>query len=269
MCRNFKHDFSFTNVTEKLGACAHRVDNKVPLTEFISRVENGPVGVPDTNMFVPYTRSPAALRTLETARSVLSANRDLVDARTKNKTDIAHYVTVLQTRQQEASDAAKLDLNITTCSEDRRPVFFFLQGGTHYGTNGPQFVDQYLRPTLQRIHHYAELCHNHSVRAGRPLKYDMHFAIAGVPSVGAFNAKLYPHQSAVHGVAFHAHLESFLAKEFPQAVLLDFMSLTKQGLSPGQKTDEFHSLSDVNMIKTMIVLHTMKLKLKEQQQSRR
>jgi hypothetical protein len=79
--------------------------------------------------------------------------------------------------------------------------------------------------------------------------------------VGAFNAKLYPHQSPARAETFHAYLDSFLRREFPHAVLLDFLSLTRQGLSI--YSDEFHSMTDVNMIKTMIVLHAMKLKLEE------
>ncbi len=68
MCRNFKHDFSFTNVTAKLGACQSpsSASQGLPPTEFISRVENGRLEVPNRNMFIPYTRSPASVRAFET-----------------------------------------------------------------------------------------------------------------------------------------------------------------------------------------------------------
>jgi hypothetical protein len=85
--------------------------------------------------------------------------------------------------------------------------------------------------------------------------------------VGAFNAKLYPHQSPAHAEVFYRHLDAFLKREFPHAVLLDFLSLTREGLS--KFSDEFHSMTDVNMIKTMIVLHSMKLKLEEKKKKNR
>jgi uncharacterized ferritin-like protein (DUF455 family) len=144
-----------------------------------------------------------------TARSAINANRDLIDARAKNKTNIAHYEEQLEIKQAAAVEAGKEDLKVTTCSDDPRPVFFFLQGalalfltdahyivfnvivfcvagGTHYGTSPSQFVDLWLRPTLQKVHHYAEHCHNQSAAAGKALKYTMHFAISGVSVVTVF-----------------------------------------------------------------------------------
>ncbi len=65
------------------------------------------------------------------------------------------------------------------CTNDTRPMFFFIQGGAHYKTNGPLYVDTYLRPVLKTIQKSSDDCHKLSIAAGVEQRYKIHIAFSG------------------------------------------------------------------------------------------
>lgn len=55
-------------------------------------------------------------------------------------------------------------------------------GGVHYNTQGPFYIDSYLRPALQAIHRSAEACHEKSKGSNQlhPARYKLHITVSGM-----------------------------------------------------------------------------------------
>ncbi len=74
----------------------------------------------------------------------------------------------------------------------------------------------------------------------------------------------YPDQSDARTLAFNQDLGANLAKDFPEVVFLNLWELSREFVLGNRTSDGFHSLSDSNLIKTMMLFNAMKLMLQQQ-----
>lgn len=85
-------------------------------------------------------------------------------------------------------------------------------------------------------------------------KFDSVGVITCAPKV----VEQFKHQSNEHAAKFYAAVHNYLAENYPSVKLLNLLSLTSEGIN---RSDGFHSFSDINLLKAMMVLNAMKLML--------
>jgi hypothetical protein len=88
--------------------------------------------------------------------------------------------------------------------------------------------------------------------------YDLfYFCLLGVPSASDSNILKYPHQNHHKAAHFYHIVDLFLQSFHPNVQLINFLALTKEGNN--RSHDGYHSFTDINILKAVIVLNHMKL----------
>jgi hypothetical protein len=138
------------------------------------------------------------------------------------------------------------------CSDDTsgtRPILVFIQGGTHYRTNPNFFIHTRIVPAIAEIQAYLQAC---------PKKVDINrlrFIFSGVPVVDSRVEHKYPAQERSNAAKFNREIEIYTNNNIKNSVFLNFWNLTLEATD--RTCDGFHSLTDINLMKTMVLLNSM------------
>jgi len=131
-----------------------------------------------------------------------------------------------------------------------KPSFLYVQGGTHHGFNATRTISELLAPTLSGIRSTCTL-------GNRTFSKQVRTVVSGVNWVTKMNADKYPHQAPKYGLAHNRGIAEYLGNEFPSAKMISFWNMTMEAAN--RTSDGFHHLTDINLMKAMILINIMDL----------
>lgn len=133
------------------------------------------------------------------------------------------------------------------CSNDSRPVVVYLQGGAHFSTNASETIREFLDPVMQHISVVLASCP--AVR--------VHYVWGSMHTQSvALNAR-YPRQANERMLIFNKEMREYVSSTYSFTDIFDYANLTANAM----KSDGFHQLQDVNMVKASYLLTYVNLRV--------
>jgi hypothetical protein len=138
-----------------------------------------------------------------------------------------------------------------TCFNDTRPRFIVLQGGVHFDSSAKVTMEKHVDIMVTSLTKIQQTC---------LFKYALHFVFMGYDAQSRKLDKAYPNQSRENATLFNSEMEVLISDRFPKSkgfniTFLNFWNMTRDS----QSSDGFHYLSDVNLVKAMVLFNHMDL----------
>ena len=142
------------------------------------------------------------------------------------------------------------------CNPDPRPRFIFLQSGTHFSFN-----------VAESIKHYWKPAGDHIVSETQECKYAvqdlLHVYYSAATGTAPANYDKYPTNHPNLTLEYNRQINEFMGQNYPMATYVDFFNMTLEAVTANRTSDGLHTLTDVNLMKAMVLLNVMRLTLPE------
>jgi len=139
-------------------------------------------------------------------------------------------------------------------STDRRPIFIIFGHGVHFQFDSKAYLEKFLHPRLENLYKHAiSLC-------PRELSVnDFKIAVWGGSASSPLLAIQYPHQAHEKIVKFNKNVHDYIEHNYRNYPItyIDILNLTIVAAA-NHSSDGQHFLSDINVMKNMILMNVMK-----------
>ena len=169
--------------------------------------------------------------------------------------DIEHMRTSISLTDSNCRDANCSPLFNTLCKNDTKPIFILLSQGLHYCVNASAVIHTFITPVLAQLTAVVTNC-----------PYDLSTRIrilfVGLTPTDRIAEVKYPLQRRDLIKQFNKHIQTYLRKNHKFNILYwDVYNAGLDAVDNKRTSDGVHLLSDINVLRAIIMLHTMKLVL--------